>query len=153
MSAQITVAESKIEDVYRLCRTIRPRDRDEAIAAGLEPRRAMRSQFRDAILRRSYFADGKLVAMSGLCGPLLASVGQPYLVTAIGVEQYPVAFIKHARAAVAQMLRLRQRLEGHVLADYTGAVRLLETLGFQMDEPQPIGPSGAMFRRFWKERP
>lgn len=152
MSARVIVVPSKISDVYRLCATMRERDRDEAVALGVVPKRAMRAQFRDAIQRKTYFVNGKLVAMSGLCGPLLANVGSPYLVTAKGIEKFPIAIVRHARAAVDQMLVLRQRLEGYVLADYTGAVRLLEVLGFTLDPPQPFGPTGAMFRKFWKER-
>jgi len=152
MSPRIIVVPSKISDVYRLCAMMRDRDRDEALALGVDPKRAMRAQFRAAVQRKTYFVDGKIVAMSGLCGPLLANVGNPYLVTAKGVERFPVAIVRHARAAVDQMLMLRQRLEGYVLADYTGAVRLLEVVGFTLDPPQPLGPTGAMFCKFWKER-
>ena len=152
MSPRVIVVPSKIADVYRLCAAMRDRDRDEALAAGADPRKAMRAQFKSGILRKTYFVDGRIVAMTGLCGTLLSDVGYPYLVTAKGVENYPISFVKEARKAVAHMLLLRQRLEGYVLADYTGAVRLLETLGFHLDAPEPIKPTGAMFRQFWKER-
>ena len=152
MSPRVIVVPSKIGDVYRLCATMRERDRDEAIAAGADPRVAMRAQFKAGILRKTYFVDGVLVAMSGLCGTLLADTGFPYLVTAKGIERFPISFVKEARRAVDHMLMLRSHLEGYVLADYTGAVRLLEILGFQLGEPEPVKPSGALFRKFSKER-
>lgn len=152
MSPRVIVVPSKIKDVYRLCANMRDRDRDEAIAAGADPKKSMRAQFKSGILRQTYFVDGELVAMSGLCGTLLADTGFPYLVTARGIERVPVAFVKHAARAVDHMLMLRPRLEGYVLADYTGAVRLLEILGFQLGEPEPVKPSGALFRKFSKER-
>ena len=145
---RVMVVPSKIGDVYRLCAAMRPRDREEALGLGLDPKQGMRSQFRSAVLRKTYFVDGRIAAMSGMCGPLIGDVGEPYLVTAEGVERVPIQMVKQARAAVAEMLSLRSRLEGRVLADYTGAVRLLEVLGFTLGPPELTGPNGVLFRTF-----
>jgi hypothetical protein len=142
----VDVRPSTIADVYDLAAHLRAGDAAEVAALGMEPREALRRAFRDAVLRRSYFVDGELAAMSGLCGALLSDIGEPYLLTTRAAERVPVAFVRCARAAVAEMLACRIRLEGHVDASYGRAIRLLEVLGFTLSEPRPFGPMGASFR-------
>ncbi|MET4341938.1 hypothetical protein [Bradyrhizobium sp. RT9a] len=144
--AVVDVRHSEIGDVYRLAANLRAGDAAEVAALGLNPAAALRTAYRDAILRRSYFVDGELAAMSGLCGALLADIGEPYLLTTPVAERVPLAFVRCARAAVAEMLSCRMRLEGRVDASYGRAVRLLEVLGFTLSEPRPCGPNGALFR-------
>src|ERR1700736_83931 len=125
-----TVRESGVTDIYRLAANLRAGDRAEVESLGIDVRVGIRNSFRNAILRRTYLVDGEVAAMSGLCGAMLGDIGEPYLMTAPAAERVPVTFIKHAREAVAEMLRHKRRLEGHVAADYAKACRLLEVLGF-----------------------
>jgi hypothetical protein len=145
---RVEVRESVMADVYTLARHLRDGDADEVQALGLDPRAAIRDCFRDGILRKSYFVEGELAAMSGLCGALLSDDGEPYLMTTGVAERVPVAFVRHARASVAEMLRQRSRLRGEVAAAYTRACRLLEVLGFSLSEPHPLGAKGALFRTY-----
>lgn len=144
----MTVRESVVADVYALAANLRPGDRDEVESLGLDVRVGIRQSFRHAIQRKTYLVDGEVAAMSGLCGILLSDVGEPYLMTGPAVERVPVAFIRHARAAVSDMLRQRKRLEGHVAASYTKACRLLQVLGFTLGESLPTGPNGALFCKY-----
>lgn len=146
--ALVTVRESVVADVYALAANLRAGDRAEVESLGMDVRVGIRISFRNAIQRRTYLVDGEVAAMSGLCGSLLSDIGEPYLMTGPAVERVPVAFIKHAKAAVADMLRQRKRLEGYVAANYVKACRLLEVLGFTLGEPLPTGPSGALFRKY-----
>lgn len=143
-----TTRPSVIADVYALAANLRAGDREEVDAWGVSARDGIRRNFRHAVLRRTYLVDGEIAGMSGLCGTMLGDIGMPYLMTAPCAEKMPLAFVKHASAAVAQMLRHRRRLEGYVAANYTKACRLLEMLGFELSEPRPVGPRGASFRTF-----
>jgi hypothetical protein len=145
---KVIVVPSTIADVYRLAGHLRPGDRDECLAIGLDPRQALRDTFRQAIIRKTYFVDGKLAAMAGLCGEMIGEEGRPFLMTTEAVERAPVAFLKHARLMVAEMLRHKGRLAGDVAASYSKAHRLLEALGFVLGPPRPLGPKGAMFCSF-----
>lgn len=152
MTIRLEVRHSEIGDVYRLAANLRDGDRAEALALGFDPARAIRASYRDAILRRSYLVDGELAAMSGLCGALLSDIGQPYLMTTPAAERAKVSFLRLARAAVDEMMHHRMRLEGHVAASYTRAIRLLNALGFDLSKPEPIGPQGALFCAFVRMR-
>ncbi len=144
----VIVRESIIGDVYILADRLRERDRREVIALGVTPRQALRGNFRDAVLRQTYLVDGEIAAMSGLCGAMLSDIGHPYLMTSPAAERAPVSFLRCARAAVKDMLRLRRRLDGVVDASYGQAIRLLEVLGFELSEPRETGPHKALFRTF-----
>jgi len=148
MAANIVeVRTSAISDVFQLAASLREADLSEVCSLGLDPRRAIRENYRNAMLRQSYLVGGELAAMSGLCGSMLGDIGYPYLLTTKLVERVPVTFVRLAREGIKQMLRHKLRLEGHVAADYLGACRLLEVLGFTLGQSEPLG--NGQFRKFY----
>jgi hypothetical protein len=152
VARRLIVVPSRTEDVYRMAKMLRAEDRQEILALGVDPRSAIRSNYRDAILRKTYFVDGEIAAMTGLCGGWVSQIGHPYLVTTPAAAKMPVAFIKCARNAVGEMLARRERLGGYVLASYESACRMLEMIGFNLADPAPLGPRGVLFRQFTAER-
>lgn len=149
MAARRTlIVPSVIADVYRLAASLRPDDAAEITCFGLNPRKALRLNYRDAIFRRTAFIDGEIAAMWGLCGEMLADTGYPYLLTAAPVEKVPLSMVKTARREIAAMLAIRACLEGHVAASYERACRFLVLLGFTLGAPEPVGKTGALFRKF-----
>lgn len=152
MKHKIEILPSVAADVYRLAANLRDADRNEVEALGIEPRAGIRKSFRHAILRKTYYVDGEIAAMSGLCGSMLGDVGDPYLMTSLLVERVPVSFVKLARIGIEEMLQHKSRLENYVIAEYRGACRLIEVLGFTLEAPEPGGPMGKPFRRFWITR-
>jgi hypothetical protein len=149
----VTARPSVVADIYALAANLRASDRAEVESLGIDVRVGIRNSYRNAILRKTYLVDGEVAAMSGLCGSMLGDIGEPYLMTAPPVERVPLAFFKQAKIAVAEMLTLKLRLEGHVAANYTRACRLLERLGFALGEPLPYGPQAALFRQYSLTRP
>ena len=149
---RVRVVASHITDVYRVAANLRDNDRVEVTAMGVDPVRALRSNYRGAFLRSTAFVDGHIAAMWGMYGDAISDIAHPYLLTTPFVERVPIQIVKEGRKAVAEMLQLRSRLEGHVAASYTGACRLLDLLGFDLMEPEPFGPQGVPFRRFSQDR-
>lgn len=142
------VRPSIVCDVYTLAANLRDADREEVQSLGGEIKASIRVNYRDAILRKTYFVDGKIAAMTGLCGPMLSDIGYPYLLTTKQVELVPVSFLKLAREGISEMLTHRLRLEGYVAAKYVGACRFLECLGFTLGSQENIGSQNAPFRKF-----
>lgn len=130
---------------------MREADASEAKGLGYDPKRLLRSSFRSSLYARSAFIGPHIAAMWGLTGDILSETGMPWLVTAPIIEKLPVAFIREAKRELENMLFLKSRLENYVIADYRGAIRLLEVLGFHLDAPAPYGRRGVPFRRFWIE--
>lgn len=151
-TSRVRIVPSRIEDVYALSDNLRDADRLEITGLDLDPRSVIRASFRNAIMRRTAFVDGEIAAMWGLGGVMLSDEGAPWLMTSSVVERVPVAFVRIARAQVAEMLSRRGHLANVVQASYTGACRLLDVLGFTLDEAAPLGPHGVPFRKFWMKR-
>ena len=150
----ILIRPAAIADVYALAERLRDGDRAEILAIGKDPRRVLRASFRSSLTPpKVAYVDNDIAAMWGLGGDILSDIGAPWLMTAPAIERIPVAFLKIAQAELAAMRARKARLENWVLADYHKAVRFLGVLGFSLDEPVPVGPKRAMFRRFWMERP
>lgn len=146
------IVPSNIGDVYALAANLRDADAEEVTCLGIEVRHALRMNYRDAILRRTAFVDGRIAAMWGVCGDMLGDIGSPYLMTTPLVEKVPVTMLKEARKGIAEMLVIKKLLTGHVAASYVRACRFLEILGFTLFDPEPLGPKQALFRKFEMRR-
>ena len=90
--------------------------------------------------------------MWGLGGDMLSEVGVPWILTAPAVERVPIALVKESRQDIAEWLSFKRRLENWCAADYGAAVRFWTFQGFTFEDPEPLGPKGHLFRRFWMER-
>lgn len=142
------IRPAEIADCYTLARNLRSGDRAEVLALGLCPRTALRACYRGAVIRWTCVVNDEVGAMFGMGGSMtLTNVGMPWLLTGRAIEGLtPRMFFRIARWSIDEMLRHRSKLEGYVAADYVKACRLVETLGFSLDEPQMI--NGVPFKRF-----
>lgn len=146
---RISIVPCTMGHVGDLADTLRIGDLEEIAAQCLPPRTIIRRSLKGSIWCRTYLYDGQVAAMMGLGGSAIGDLGLPWLLTSASVERtLPRVFVIEAKKAVEIMLSMKPRLENHVLASYGKACRLLEILGFKLDEPVPYGPRGVMFRRF-----
>jgi hypothetical protein len=151
MSISSEIVETEPHHVAELVRTMRQADRQEQIGLGLSPERALSLSLRYSLWTRAALIGGEVAAIWGLGGEIMEPRGTPWLLTAAPIERLPITFLKVSRQVVAEMLAHKPHLSNHVADDYNAAVRYLKILGFRMDEPQPMGPEGKMYRRFWME--
>lgn len=145
-SQRITIVPATIDHVYALARNLRAADAAESESVGVAPAKAIRLSYKTSIIRDTIFVDGELAAMFGM-GGTFGGTGEPWLMTAAPVERVPKSLVYVGRYQVTRMLRICPRLENHVAASYTGALRLVAILGFTVDQPKPIGKKGALFCR------
>ena len=132
---------------------MRDADKSEIEAAGLRPGQALWHSYRHSFFSRTALVGKDVAAIWGLGGSPMGRIGNPWLLTAPPVEKVKHTFIRKGRSEVAEMLTICPTLIGVVDAKYLKAIRLLEMLGFEMDEPLPFGAHGAPFRRYHIERP
>ncbi|MGQ0585441.1 MAG: hypothetical protein ACT4O6_26165 [Reyranella sp.] len=150
--ARLVVDLASRSDADSLGVRLRAADIEEIrTASGLAPVEA---------LRRSYdFSthvwavrdlDGSPIALWGV-GPLslIQGRGCPWLLASDGFEQLGLDIARLSRPLVVSMRTLYPRLENHIDARQTKAVRWLSWLGFTIDSPTAWGVEGRPFHRFW----
>lgn len=133
MTTKVIVKVSVLDDVEKLSKTIRVKDRKEAEALGMSAEKALYLTFKHGLLRRTAFIDGEVAAMWGVTGTPFSLVGIPYLVTGELSEKItPLEFCRIYKKEVEVMNGLFPILENYVDASYTEAVRLLKITGFEL---------------------
>lgn len=143
--------EATLGHIRLLVPMLRAADRAEIDSMGVAPRHLLNRLWRSSTIRRSTFLDGEIAAMWGCAGPLLSSVGGPWLFTTSEAERAPMAFLKAARRGIEEMLDTRRTLVSSVAADYERSIRFMAMLGFTIGDPFEVS-TGALFRTITLER-
>lgn len=79
----------------------------------------------------------------------MGDVGRPWLLTTYAAEKIsPLRFTRIYQDEVLRMLDVFPRLVNYVDSRYTKATRLLDIIGFELDEPEPMGVNGILFQKF-----
>lgn len=90
--------------------------------------------------------DGKPASMMGVVVPdIIGRSAMPWLLTTDIVESYPLQHTRDARRVVQMLAEEYGALETYVDARYTRTLRWLRSMGFEIHEPRPIPPTGALF--------
>lgn len=129
---------------------LRCEDVNEILHLGVSVQHALWYSYRRSLIRKTALIDSMVAAAWGVHGTFMGKTGVPWLLTSPKVKQIsPLKFAKIYQEEVLQMLKIFQRLENYVHAEYDSAVRLLEIIGFTVEEPQAM--RDGMYRRFWIE--
>ncbi len=149
MSPEITIVDSTPEHVGALKSNLRAEDANEILRFGVTIQQALWRSYRDSIIRKSIFVDGKIAAMYGCSGVLLGNTGVIWLLTTNEVNKVsPLRFARIYQEQVQKTLKIFPTLFNYVDASYRGAIRLLENTGFIVYDAEKLGDNGALFRRF-----
>ncbi|MFZ9569093.1 MAG: hypothetical protein ACO28M_04535 [Vulcanococcus sp.] len=93
--------------------------------------------------------DGVPVGITGVCDDRIWLLGT-YGLTATKSHRYQLCL--HGREWVDYCLEEAGGfLRNMVYSKNTGSIRWLKHLGFAVEEPQPFGPSAALFCPFWRK--
>lgn len=151
MSELYSVIRTTPEHIRELSAHMRAEDRLEAQRLGHEPHRLLFRSYKGSAYTRVGLVGSSVASIWGVYGNSLGHVGCPWLVTREGVNQLvcPIYFAKFYRSEVKVMREMFPLLENWVDSTYNDSVRLLQIIGFNMDDPKPHGKDGALFRRFW----
>ncbi len=132
---------------------LRPEDAAEILRFGVTIQKALWYSYKHSLIRKSALIDGEVVACWGIHGTFMGNTGQPWLMTTPGVKKVsPLKFARIYQQEVMEMLKLFPRLVNYVDSEYASAIRLLEIIGFTVEEPQKMGTEGGLYRKFRLER-
>lgn len=146
------IIPAQAEHIAALDARMRDRDRAEVEAAGFSAVRILWKSYRQSVMAWTAFVDGEIAVMAGCGGSVMGPMGHPWMLTTKAVEKTPVALIKEARIRVRAMLMAFPVLQGHVIASYEQACRLLRLVGFTLDAPAPFGKQQELFCRYTMRR-
>jgi GNAT superfamily N-acetyltransferase len=132
---------------------LRPGDAREVAAMGLTPLAAFEHSMSRSLWAEAYVIDGEVAAIVGLAvDSILAGIGAPWLLTGRPVDRHPKLFLQQTRRGLARMSAEFPVLVNQVHAEYTGAIRWLRWLGFEIGPAKPYGPKGEPFcRAVWRK--
>lgn len=148
LSPAISIITTVPGHIVELKANLRQEDAEEILRLGVTVPKALWYSYKHSLIRKTALIDGVVAACWGLGGIFLGKVGQPWLMTTPEIKR--VSSLKFARIyqqEVIEMLKLFPKLENYVDAEYAGAVRLLEIIGFTVQSPESFG-TGGMYRKF-----
>ncbi len=142
------VTDSHIKE---LARNARDADINEVAAMtteGIES--ALRECLDHSTRSFSVFCGDDLLCIFGLAATsVLGAHNAPWMLGTKKISKHRKSFIKASIEVITWMKGQSYLLENVVHADHVEAVSWLKFLGFQFDEPQPIGLNGEKFMRFY----
>jgi len=78
--------------------------------------------------------------------------GAPWMLGTDGVEKIKMGILRESKEYIGQMAYHFDMLENWTHATNKVSINWLKWCGFELDDPAPYGPEGAMFRRFWMKK-
>lgn len=148
----VEVVPATLEHVAAMAPHMRQADRDEVWASCLlAPDHALRLSLQTSRKAWAGIIDGEVVCIFGVgAQSVLSDVGVPWMLGTDALEGKQFTFLRHCRRYVAEMRAGYSVLVNFVDERNTVSQRWLRWLGFHMDEPEPHGPFGLPFRRFYR---
>lgn len=152
--AEAEVLPVSVDDIAEILPFVRQADIDEiSEALGVPMERALYDAITGSLNARKIVAGGKVVAVFGdAVYSVLGSVGVPWLISTVHVEQHARAFLKVCKPEVQGMLTRHRHLLNYVDARNTAAIRWLKWLGFHFSPAAPYGAWRFKFHKFTLSR-
>lgn len=144
-------ADPTAERAYYVAANVRAEDRDEVWLSHRLPgaEAVLQSWSGSELCRCIETSDGEPVGLTGVCGDRIWLLGTEGL-TATRSRRLQLCI--EGRGWVEHCLKhVGGPIGNDVYAKNRMSIRWLRHLGFEVEEPRPIGLSGALFCRFWRE--
>lgn len=140
--------------VKHVAARMRPCDVAEIWASSRSlPRAALERGVRTSVLAWTGMVEREPVCIFGVSpASLLSGVGVPWMLATPRLLRAERPFLRLSRPTIEAMQALFPHLENRVDNRNVAAHRWLEWLGFTLEAPEPHGPDGVLFRRFWRMR-
>jgi hypothetical protein len=105
---------------------------------GVHAHREIRTNFDASAFRRAWLIDGRLAALFGVTGALLASRGYGWLALTSDATRYPVEIVKETRRQFDQIMLTKREMVTALLPEDKTALRFATKLGFEIETVTPV---------------
>jgi hypothetical protein len=113
-----------------MSRMLRTEHQQAVAMIGLNSHKELRKAFDESIYRKAWLIDGKLAAIGGITGPVLAAFGAVWLAFSSEATKYPLAMVKLMRNQLDEIMLVKRLLVTPMLEGDTAAERFAIFLGF-----------------------
>lgn len=144
----IDIVPATESHIIELRKNLRPEDEREIKNFGLCVRKILWTTFHETRHPMAVLVDGKIAGVFGCAGTIIGEIGRPWMLATPIADKYPLQFALLYRQEIKKMLKLYPVLENVVDATYHKAIKLMEIMGFEVYNAEPMGPRKAMFCRF-----
>lgn len=101
---------------------------------GFTPLKALWNSYRNSLICRTAFIEGRIAAIWGLSGTIFGNIGQPWLILTPETQEYPMRVAFRYRKELKNMLQMFNILEEFVPVENNSSIRMLELMGFKVDK-------------------
>jgi len=136
--AEFRVIEAREHHCGAIVRRLREGQRTALIGLGVNPHREIRTNFDTSAFRRAWMVDGRLGALFGVTGPLLAARGYCWLAMSHEGTKYPVEIVKETRRQFGAIMQTKRELYTTLLPEDGAALRFADFLGFEQAHTAPV---------------
>jgi hypothetical protein len=150
----ILVREPMLEDAYALAQTMKPEDMKEIWASHRHtPEEALLLSLQESEFCATVVFEGEPVAMFGVCPTCLVSnEGTVWLLSSEKLFDHSLRFVRHSRHFIDMMLGYKKYLYNYVHNDNRKSIAWLLRMGATIEQPEPFGADGELFRYFHFKR-
>lgn len=148
----VEIIQARVSHIPVIASRVRPEDKAELWDfACVTPAQAMYYGLNQARLARTGFIDGEAVCMLGVNTiSVVSGIGRPWMIGTSLLDKYAMTFLRRCQPVVAEMLSDYKRLENYIDVRNVKAIAWLQWLGFEMEEPEPMGIYKKPFIKFHK---
>lgn len=133
-SPSITITNTTPWHLREMAEAMQADSAETAVKMGMTPLKALWSSYRQSVICKSAFIDGKLAAIWGISGNMLSEVGKPWLVLTPETQNYPMRVAFRYKQEINKMLEMFPVLEEWVPEDNEKSIRMLELMGFKVSK-------------------
>ena len=133
MAHRFEIIPARRSHCGQMARIMRATHREKFLQFGVDPHRRICECFEMSPYCKAWLIDGRLAALGGVEGPIMADSGFVWLVIAQMATKYPIAIIKTARRYLEELMTIKKELLTTVISGDTPALNLAMLLDFHLD--------------------
>lgn len=130
----ITIVDTAPYHLREMAQTMQADSANTAKKMGLTPLKALWSSYRQSLICKSAFIDGKLAAIWGISGSMFGEIGKPWLVLTPETQQHPMRVAFRYKKEINKMLNMFPILEEWVPETNEKSIKMLELMGFKVSK-------------------